>query len=342
MAQTTGAPIASPAAAIWNQRERIASLREKIKSLSAAVGSPSDFSLYQWAQITAFALEFRPDLIIELGRGFGNSTCCFLEVANQLGGRRACKILSLCLSDLWFKTTVPRLRGIVPGEWFVPGEILQCDILDYDFSVALEGAQRCLVLWDAHGFEIAECVLGNLLPRLSERSHVILMHDMLDARTDNVSREYGGTGELWNGENSSASYFWLGHIVSNVQQAISIVDFTTRNTLPLHSAASSIHEEIANSPVKLAILRELIGDEFSSLEARWFWFTLNEAPGRVVFPRFTRRLTTREKGLQGENHLAPGPPMKAYQKALRRLAPGGTRRRTLFESMLRNLRRQQP
>jgi hypothetical protein len=277
--------IPSPAQALWNQRQRIAASLERIQALNRAVNRPSELALYQWAQIIAFALEFQPDLIIELGRLFGNSTSCFLEVAHQLKGSRACRVVSLCLSDEWFHTTVPRLKSLVPKDWFAPGEILQRNILHHDFSTRLENTQRCLVFWDAHGFDVAECVLGNLLPQLVKKPHVILMHDLSDLRYDSAPPEYGEMG-LWKGADSGELSFWLGHIFSRVAQAVSIVDFVSRNQLPLHSAAESFHQELATDPVKLATLRQMLGEELFSLQAHWFWFTLNEARGKPTFPHY--------------------------------------------------------
>lgn len=276
--------IPSPGMALWNQRETIADLRGRFEKLSLAVGCPQDLVLYQWAEIAAFALEFRPDLIVELGRGWGNSTCCFIEVANRLGGVSACRVVSLCRNDEWFTSTAPRLKHTVPPEWFAPAEIRVCDILECDPAALLGGAQRCLIFWDAHGFEVAEWVLGKLLPRLVDKAHLVVMHDLEDIRYDLVSPDYGEKS-IWKGVNADRPSFWLGHISSNVAQAISIVDFTSRNRLPLHSAADSLHDEIAGDPTRVASLREMLGDRLFSLRAHWSWFTLNEASTTLYFPQ---------------------------------------------------------
>jgi hypothetical protein len=285
----------SPGQALWNQRETIAALRDRFKALSAAVGRTTDLNLYQWAEFAAFALEFRPDLIIELGRGFGNSTCCFIEVAHRLGGVNACSVLSLCLSNDWFNSSVPRLKGVVSPEWFTPAQIEMGNMLEYDVTPVLAHAERCLILWDAHGYEIAEWVLAKLLPQLADKPHLVLMHDMSDTRFEISSPEYGETGiwkgtdaTIWKGSRATTPTFWLGYIFSRVPQAISIVDFTSRNQVPLHSAAESLHAEIASDPARMAILKQVLGDELFSLQAHWFWFTLNEASRALSFPKGTQ------------------------------------------------------
>jgi len=262
---SVGAPL-SVGQAMWNQRQTIADLRNQFKVLSGAVNRPGDLFLCQWAEIAAFALEFRPDIIVELGRGFGNSTCCFVEVAHRLSEVSKCRVVSLCRSNEWHKCTVPRLNNVVSPDWFRPLEIRVCDILETDVTELLGSAQRCLVLWDAHGFGVAEWVLATLLPGLIERPHVVLMHDLSDLRYDMSIPEYQDV-EMWKGTNADAPSFCLGHIFSNVAQAISIVDFTSRNRVPLHSAAESLENEIGRDPAKRNTLKELLGDDFYSLRA---------------------------------------------------------------------------
>ncbi len=277
--------IPSPAQALWKQRHRLASLSSNLRSLMKAVDKSIDFSPFQWATVTAFALEFQPDLVIELGRDRGNSTCCFLEAAHLLRGTTPCKVISLDLINNWTTITMPRLQKICPPEWFAPAEIIQGDILRYDVTRAVEKAKRCLVFWDAHGFEIAEWVLGHLLPRLQSRSHVVLMHDLSDRRYCSPSREYG-TRCFWKSEHPTEHSYWFGHICSRVGQAVSIIDFASRNDLPLHSTDESLFTELWNDPGKKTELERMLGEDMFSLNAHWFWFSLNEATGPLVFPRY--------------------------------------------------------
>jgi hypothetical protein len=279
--------VPTPAQALWNQRHQLAASAPRLRRLIEAVGRPTDLSPFQWAQLFTLTLEFAPDLIIELGRGWGNSTCCFLEAAQILRRRQACKLVSLSLDDDWVVRTGPRLRGIALPDWLAAGEFLKTDILTFDFAPVLAGAQRCLVFWDAHGFDVAECVLGRLLPLLEGLPHIVAMHDLCDLRYCSPSPAYGECG-LWKGENATEPCFWLGHIASHVAQAVSVVDFTTRNALPLHSAEESLHAELGADPAKMAELRRLLDHDFVSLQACWFWFSLNEAAGPLTFPKCPR------------------------------------------------------
>jgi hypothetical protein len=216
-------------------------------------------------------------VILEMGRGYGNSTALFLEVAQQLGG---CRVLSLCNSKYWDEHTRPRLAQELEPSWFAAGEIRQVDILRT--AVDLEGSERCLVFWDAHGFEVAEWVLGYLLPRLSVRSHRVLLHDLSDRRYCQAARDYRAV-PLWKGGNADLPGMHLGHVFSRVAQAISVVDFTTRNQIPLFSADESLHELSAAQAAELA---GRFGEWFSR-SGHWFWLSLEELPVEPVFPEYS-------------------------------------------------------
>jgi hypothetical protein len=279
----------TPAWAYWSQRHALHDLSDRLAALEAAVNSPTNLSPNQWAQLLALALEFRPTLILELGRGLGNSTCVFTEAANRLPAG-SCRVLSLCFTDGWQAQTKPRVRAIVPPGWFSPLEARIADILTCDYQSVVRPQDRVLVFWDAHGFEIAECVLGGILPLLADKPHVVAMHDLSDARhlPAELARYEGR--RIWMGARSmgTGARLRLGHIDSEVPQALSVLDFCSRNRLTLESADHGFHEEIGAQPARAEELRRLLGERHFSLTGHWFWFSLNERPGPYTFPAFTR------------------------------------------------------
>jgi hypothetical protein len=275
----------TPGRAYWNQRSKLAASRERLLALSRAVGRPSDLQPYQFAQLTASCLEFEPDLILELGRGFGNSTCAFTEAAHMLGGVARARVLSLCNSVEWDTTTVPTLRSIVTRDWFAPLEALRTDILAFDYRRHLSAAKRVVLFWDAHGFDIAECVLGTILPLIADRPHLVFMHDLSDARYCPPSLADYGERRLWKGENAADSRLRIGIVDSAVAQAISIIDFADRNTITLDSADHAFDLTLTQVPGRVEEMRHALGDELFSLQGHWFWFTMNERPGPYTFPK---------------------------------------------------------
>jgi hypothetical protein len=47
----------------------------------------ADFSNAQYLQVLALTLDFASDLVIEVGRGYGNTTCVTTEAASRLDAR---------------------------------------------------------------------------------------------------------------------------------------------------------------------------------------------------------------------------------------------------------------
>ena len=277
------APAVRPGLALWTHRRAVAETQPRILGFRDAVAASGDLSLYQYAQLLATVLEFQPDLILELGRGRGNSTCLFTEAANQLGG--SARVISICQSQDWESHTLPRLRAVVPSDWFKPLTALKSDILQVDYSRLLEGAGRVLLFWDAPGFDVAECVLGAIMPLLAPIQHLILMHDISDSRrvsSDHMS--YGNAG-IWKGDDGSGTAIKIGAVDSAVEQSIAALDFTTRNGVTFESADQSFHTDL--TPGQRTELRALLGELFDT-QGHWFYFTLNERPGPYHFPRFTQ------------------------------------------------------
>jgi hypothetical protein len=252
--------------AYWNQRGALAERRQRLQALIQAVDWPGDLTSFQWAQLMATALEFRPDVIVELGRGYGNSTCAFVEASHLLGG---CRVISICTSFAWERRTLARLQGLADDAWFRPLQALRQDILQWQPVQELRDARRVLVFWDAHGFEVAEWVLGALLPALKDRPHVVAMHDMLDARYHRSSYRPGG---MWKGGNARQAHVYVGGVISAVEQAVAVVDFTSRNGIALQSAEHQNHLCFDGRPDDVREMQDLLGPLFS-LTAMWHWFT---------------------------------------------------------------------
>jgi organic radical activating enzyme len=273
----------TPASSLWNQRVLLAELKPRIRDLCKAIDWENDLGLYQWVQLLGFTLEYGPDLILELGRGRGNSTCLYTEAANHLPN---CRVVSICNSDDWDRLSYPRVKQVVPGSWFQPLTILRGDILSLDYQEIIADSRRPLLFWDAHGFVIAECVLGGILPLLADRENMVIMHDISDNRyVEDDYFDYSGE-RIWHGGGKESARLCLGDYNSLQEQLVSIIDFTTRNDLTLHSADYSIHTELKPDREKMEELDRILGESFFRLEGHWFWFTLNEKQGPVFFPHY--------------------------------------------------------
>jgi hypothetical protein len=257
-----------------------------LRRLIEAVGWQNDLAPAQWAQWYSVALGFAPDLIIELGRGYGNSTALFAQAASRLGRT---KIVSLCLSAEWTSAVAPRIARVVDAEWFATVDARRTDILAADYQEIIGEHQRVLVLWDAHGFEIAELVLGEILPRLADRQHLVLMHDISDNRYAGVPRSYGGyplwKGSKWQQQTSAwDSRVNIGWMNSIQDQVIALADFSARNNLEIESADDDYAKFFAAHPACAAEMRQQLGEEFFSPIGHWAFLSLTGKTGPFHFP----------------------------------------------------------
>jgi hypothetical protein len=74
----------------------------------------------------------------------------------------------------WESRTAPRLSTIVKPEWFTPLTVIQDDITTIDFRPLIDGSRRALVYWDARGTDVAEAVLGRLVPSLPPDNQIVV------------------------------------------------------------------------------------------------------------------------------------------------------------------------
>ena len=103
---------------------------------------------------------FRADADRRARRHRGNSTCVFTTAAQAFDAR----VVSLCLSSAGGPRRGRASRHLVPPSWLSHLEAREEDIAAADFEAIVGDATRVLILWDAHGYHIAEHVLGRLLP----------------------------------------------------------------------------------------------------------------------------------------------------------------------------------
>jgi hypothetical protein len=273
------------ATALWNKRQAIRRAKERLATLHRVVDSPGDLDLGTCIQFYAFCLEFAPDVIVELGRRYGNSTCVFTEAANELGNT---KVLSIDYDPGWGNRTVSRLKTTVSSEWFDPLRVLNEDILKINFSEIFALGNNIFFYWDAHGVDLAQYVLAEALPHLRDKRHIVVVHDITDARFFNVDPSYVGGDGL--------PRFWLANLVSPFEELIPLYDFLSRNRITFATPLESLNQTLLHDRENCAELQKLWGNSFSGptpLEAgHWVYFSLHnreqQATEReIVFPQLS-------------------------------------------------------
>jgi hypothetical protein len=276
----------SPAHAIWDNRHFLATsldeLKEVRKHLQAAMGGPRDFLTQQWLQLASMVYDFKPDLIVELGRGYGNSTCAMALGAKWLRPHE-CRIVSLCLSDAFNQLSHPYLKTHLSDPGLLdPVEALETDILTFDFDPVIASAKRVFVFWDAHGFDVAHAILNGLLRPLGDRPHLAVIHDMADlAYLPDSFRRFNDDAE-WLKYGTAGPKYILGDVGFQYEEGIALVDFVSRNRLALRSAESSYFADLAQD--QMQALEALFAADFSQF-GFWYYFSLNWSAGRELsFP----------------------------------------------------------
>jgi len=269
--------------------------------LSDAVDYPNDLRPYQWAQLSAMALDFKPDLILELGRDRGNSTCMFTEVSNQL--HNECHVVSICISNIFDKDTKVRLkeRGVTSDKWYRNLTTHVHDILTFEYESLLNQYQRIIVFWDAHGYAVANCVLGKLLPLLENKEHLILMHDICDARYHRKdATEYQDI--LWCSNSFDGRMIRLGNLFSSVEQLVAITDFSSRNDMELNTADHSFNQYFSQYPVQQEELSSILNPLLIRSYGQWAYFSLNGLDKPIHYPLYD--VSKIRKELSKSNNLS--------------------------------------
>jgi hypothetical protein len=170
-------------------------VNERFEVMHRLVDSPpADLPLENWSELYDLTVAFRPDVVLELGRGYGNSTCVFTEAANVLDAR----VFSVGFDSehAWETRSAPRLQQVVGADWFAPLTVVHDDITTLEFEPLLAASSRTFVYWDAHGPEVAEAVLGRLFPALPPENRVVVDDIWSTPDRYGLQAEYRA-GPLW-------------------------------------------------------------------------------------------------------------------------------------------------
>lgn len=225
--------------------------------------------------------DFKPDLIVELGRGYGNSTCA-MAFAAKLLRPEPCRIVSLCLADSFRTVSLPHLRANLNDASLLDCvEALETDILSFDFAPLIASAKRVFIFWDAHGFDVAQTILAGLMQHLQDRLHVAIIHDMADLDAFPAQfRGFDRAGDFLT-YGSAAPKYVLGSVGAQYDEGVALVDFASRNQMRLLSAESSYFGELSEDQVRE--LDRIFGPDFSQY-GFWYYLSLNQAQGPLSFP----------------------------------------------------------
>jgi hypothetical protein len=201
--------------------------KRRLSPLYPCVNRPVDFSFGDWLMLFSLTLQFRPELIVEVGRGSGNSTCVFLEAAAELN----CPVVSFdrTITGRSWRATERRVRAIKGSEWFRRGQIIKKDFTKVDPRKAVpDEAGRTLFFWDAHGKgkDLGHFMIRRIFPRLQTRPNLIIVHDITDLRGGLLGR--------------NPRYFVRGTFSSGFEELLPLYDFWQSEGIDVSSPADDL------------------------------------------------------------------------------------------------------
>ncbi len=233
-------------AAIENNIDALENLASELRAVLAVDRRPGNLFSRQALCLAALCLERRPEVVLDLGTGRGNSAAVFSVVGRTLEDLgHDLTVHTFDTQDRWNAETSPKLDASITKR-VVPHV---GDLTEFDFFPILEPAGSVLVFWDAHGFAVADAVLARIMPLLAERSHVVVCHDILDNRFLPERRPYGGL-PFWRG----MDYFYnkrdtteinIGWLSAIVDQILPLTDFCYRNNIEIQSFDYAIQHDLA-------------------------------------------------------------------------------------------------
>lgn len=266
----TDQPTFDIAAALSRQSEALRAATPTLMELRTQVAWPNDLSLAQWLHLYAMTRDFAPDLVLELGRGYGNSTAAFTQAVND---QRHGSVVSVSHDGerAWATRTAPKVASSVGTRWFDRLEIREMDIFALDFDDLLAPTERVIVWWDAHGDELARHLLTRMMAPLKEKDHVICVHDVDDARFDGVVAGYLRPDGL--------PTYWQGYLTSPFEELVPLYDFLSRNRIAYGTASASLAHLREKSNAEWRRLRETldaVGGADAVHSGGWMWFSLRD------------------------------------------------------------------
>lgn len=262
--------------------EEVASLKDEFSFIRDSADAYTSMNFEQFAQLYIVCDLFKPDIILELGRGAGNSTGLFTLWTNH---NKQGKILSLCNTSIWQEITVPKLRDKYPAKWFQNTEAITIqNMVTHPVAEVLKSYDNVLVFWDAHGYDTAEYVLGHILPAIATKRHCVLMHDVTDLSYHTISTSYQKQ-RLWRNSNANEGLprLRLNNFDFFSEQFISVFDFANRNQVKL----ASLEAFFDTPPFKeLNPLAHTLFGPGLFLDCHMLFFSLNSSQRNYTFPAF--------------------------------------------------------
>ena len=282
--------------------DAVRSLTDPLRHALGRVTKPDETMLAEGALWMALALQFKPDVVLEIGRGRTHSTVAFALAAQQLGG---CRVMSFGVeSD---KINLVK-NASAPAAWENSLDLHQAASPRHDFFGHLALAKRPLVFWNAPGVDWADTMLGHIFPAIAGKPNAVICTDLWDARLSPATSGYANR-PLWRGMEDFAMFrgreerapLRLGWVSSPVDHAIALIDFCSRNEIELNSPTLALSQSPA---IRAAIMQDYPNCAGLGAEG-WCWLALDPDRKTYSFPALPIQGNRMSLRSDGKGPMAP-------------------------------------
>jgi hypothetical protein len=160
--------------AIENNIDALENLASELGAVLQLIDDPRNLTSRQALCLAALCFDRRPEVVLDLCTGRGNSAAVFSVAGRTLENLgHDLTVHTFDTQNRWDAETSPKLDASITKR-VVPHV---GDLTEFDFFPILEPAGSVLVFWDAHGFAVADTVLARIMPLLAERPHVVVCHE---------------------------------------------------------------------------------------------------------------------------------------------------------------------
>ncbi len=145
------------------------------KDLYGRIDASQDFTFDDWEILFHTLENYRPDYVLEVGRGAGNSTCVLLDYCMRYSGVDFC---SVDLYDNWGMHT----SKVLPQEFMAKIKnrtMLHQNFMDFEIDKIIGASwERLFLFWDVNDTEATTRLTTQFLPHLIDRNALGVVHDV--------------------------------------------------------------------------------------------------------------------------------------------------------------------
>ncbi len=146
-----------------------------LQDLCERLDAANDFPFDDWEILFHLLENYNPSLILEVGRGAGNTTCVFLDYCHRHSHAR---LISVDLYDNWHQHSA----GLLPQailEKAEPHALLHQDFADFNCHTVTGGQwDKLFIFWDLSDRDATERLVSKMLPPLANRDVIVAVHDV--------------------------------------------------------------------------------------------------------------------------------------------------------------------